>query len=73
MSDNDPSKEPGQEDRRNVHRPDADINLEDEAEVEEWCKAFACTPNELRAAVTLMGRSSKRVRAWIRDRQQAVE
>jgi len=56
-----------------VHRPDADINLEDEAEVEEWCKAFACTANELRAAVTLMGRSSKRVRVWIRDWQQAVE
>ncbi len=32
---------------RTVDRPDIDINLEDEAAVEEWCRAFACTTAEL--------------------------
>jgi hypothetical protein len=54
-------------------RYDADINLEDEAEVEEWCRSFACTAAELRAAVTRMGHSAKRVRVYLRDKQQRAE
>jgi hypothetical protein len=50
----------------------SDINLEDERDVEEWCRTFACTPAELRAAVKMMGHSAKRVRAYLRDKQQSV-
>jgi hypothetical protein len=53
-------------------RYNADINLENEREVEEWCRSFACTPAELRAAVKMMGRSAKRVRVYLRDKQQSV-
>lgn len=55
-----------------VRRP-TDVNLEDEADVEEWCRAFACTAAQLRAAVKAVGPSSKRVRVYLRDRQQAAE
>lgn len=54
-------------------RPETDINLEDETELEDWCRSFGCTAEELRAAVKLMGRSTKRVRAYFRDREQAAE
>jgi hypothetical protein len=53
-------------------RFDSDINLEDEAEVEQWCRSFACTAAELRAAVKAMGRSAKRVRVYLRDKQQSA-
>jgi hypothetical protein len=53
-------------------RYNADINLEDERDVEEWCRTFACTAAELRAAVKMMGHSAKRVRVYLRDRQQRV-
>jgi hypothetical protein len=53
-------------------RYNADINLEDESEVEEWCRAFACTAAELGAAVKAMGHSAKRVRVYLRDKQQSV-
>ena len=51
-------------------RVNADINLENERDVEEWCRSFACTAEELRAAVKLMGHSAKRVRAYLRDKEQ---
>jgi len=53
-------------------RYNADINLEDEGEVEGWCRSFACTAAELRAAVKAMGHSAKRVRVYLRDTQQSV-
>jgi hypothetical protein len=53
-------------------RYNADINLENEDEVEEWCRAFACTAAELSAAVKAMGHSAKRVRVYLRDKQQSV-
>jgi hypothetical protein len=53
-------------------RYNADINLEDEREVEEWRRTFACTPAELRAAVKAMGHSAKRVRVYLRDKEQSV-
>ncbi|MDB6088822.1 MAG: hypothetical protein JWN85_1606 [Gammaproteobacteria bacterium] len=53
-------------------RYNADINLENEDEVEEWCRSFACTAAQLRAAVTAMGHSAKRVRVYLRDKQQSV-
>jgi hypothetical protein len=53
-------------------RYNADINLENEDEVEEWCRSFACTAEELRAAVKAMGHSAKRVRVYLRDKQQSV-
>jgi hypothetical protein len=54
-------------------RYDAEINLDDETDVEEWCRSFACTAEELRAAVKAMGHSAKRVRVYLRDKQQRVE
>ena len=53
-------------------RYNADINLEDERDVEEWCRTFACTPAQLSAAVKMMGHSAKRVRVYLRDKQQSV-
>lgn len=62
------------EDSKNIHDlSSAEINLEDERDVEEWCRAFACTGEELRAAVRVMGHSAKKVRVYFRDKQQAVE
>jgi hypothetical protein len=60
------------DDSDNAERYNADINLEDERDVEEWCRTFACTPAELSAAVKMMGRSAKRVRVYLRDKQQSV-
>jgi hypothetical protein len=61
------------DDRDNTDtRHDTDINLEDEREVEEWCRSLACTAAELRAAVKLMGHSEKRVRVYLRDKEQSV-
>ncbi len=60
----------GDDDNRG--RYDADINLENEDELEEWCRSFACSPEELRAAVKAMGHSAKRVRVYLRDRQQGA-
>jgi hypothetical protein len=54
-------------------RRDSEINLEDETELEEWCRSFACTANELRAAVKAVGRSMKRVRVYLRNKQEAAE
>jgi hypothetical protein len=54
-------------------RHDSDINLEDETELEEWCRSFACTAEELRAAVKAVGRSTKRVRVYLRNKQEAAE
>ena len=69
-----PSESDMRENRdRTDDRYNADINLEDETEVEEWCRSFACTAAELRAAVTAMGPSAKRVRVFLRDKQQAAE
>lgn len=62
------------DDRKNIHdSSSADINLEDESDVEEWCRAFACTGEELRAAVRAMGHSANKVRVYFRDKQQAAE
>jgi hypothetical protein len=54
------------------NRYKADINLEDEREVEEWCRTLACTPADLRAAVKAMGHSAKRVRVYLRNKEQSV-
>jgi hypothetical protein len=62
----------GDDSNRTDDRYNADINLEDEGEVEEWCRAFACTAAELRAAVKAMGHSAKRVRVYLRDKQQSA-
>jgi hypothetical protein len=62
----------GDDSNRTDDRYNADINLEDEGEVEEWCRAFACTAAELSAAVKAMGHSAKRVRVYLRDKQQGV-
>jgi hypothetical protein len=58
--------------RHDADRHDGDINLENEDEVEEWCRSLACTPAELSAAVKAMGHSAKRVRVYLRDRQQSA-
>jgi hypothetical protein len=60
-------------DQHTSDRHDADVNLEDETDVEDWCRSFACTAGELRAAVKAVGPSTKRVRVFLRDRQQAAE
>jgi hypothetical protein len=54
------------------NRYKTDIDLEDGDEVEEWCRSFACTPAELQAAVKEMGHSAKRVRVYLRDKQQSA-
>ena len=54
-------------------RYNTDIDLEDEDDIEEWCRSFACSSEELRAAVRVMGHSAKKVRVYLRDRQQAAE
>ena len=53
-------------------RYNADINLDDERALEEWCRSLACTAAELRAAVKAMGPSAKRVRVYLRDREQSA-
>lgn len=43
------------------------ISLDHQREVDAWCKALSCTEGELRMALQMVGTSTEKVRAFIRE------
>lgn len=41
------------------------IDINDPAEVANWCEALGCTEAQLRAAVQAVGTSAAKVRRWL--------
>ena len=54
------------DDRNKTGAPDNQkINLNQEHEVRDWCKALDCSEQQLRSAVGVVGSSAKAVRAHL--------
>ena len=47
------------------------IALSEPYEVRDWCKSLGCTEAQLRAAVSVVGNSAAKVRAYLGDRKVA--